>query len=71
MKKLKKVFGVFAAALLLMSMSSNSAVVKADDCWEHASFSADFHYNNGTMTYDQSADYFEAIYTGCINSGFN
>ena len=37
MKKLKKFFGVFAVALLFMSMSSNTIILKKDkDCFNEA-----------------------------------
>ena len=44
MKKLKKFFGVFAVVLLLMSMSSNTTILKKDkDCFNEADiFANDF-----------------------------
>ena len=71
MKKLKKVFGVFAVALLLMSMSSNTTITKEEvlkeSCWDHAVYIADWLYDNGHMDFNQSQDHMLLILAGCTD----
>ena len=70
MKKLKKVFGVFAVALLLMSMSSvdNQSMLKntPNICWEIASSYGNYVYENEGLFWSETEIIIETTYQECM-----
>jgi hypothetical protein len=63
---MKKLLGLTFVAVFMMSMTKPTTEVK-ETCWEHASYIADYYYNNDILTWNQSADMFEAIMAGCVD----
>ena len=65
MKKLKKVFGVFSVALLLMSMSNNAVVIKKDTCTLLAQTAFNYAVNVEDADFATAVAYANIVYNNC------